>query len=97
MLTMHQFKRLCIDTKLILLEKHGIDLSLALFTKEEASLLYCLFDFYVKVVFRKASVQIKSVTCFTDVKKLEPFLSQINIDAVTILLAYNWKMKNRVQ
>ena len=89
MLTLHQFKRLCIDSKLILLDKHCIDLSLALFTKEEASLLFYLFDFYVKVVFKKASVQIKSVTCFKDVKKVEPFLEQVNIDDVTILLAYN--------
>ena len=86
LLSIHQYKRLSFYKKYDLLSKEGIDL-LALFTQEESKMLFALFNFYVEVVFDSCTNDIKSLCSFSGTKKIEPYLSQINIDELTILLA----------
>lgn len=86
MLSVQQFKRLSLIKKHYLLNKEGIDLS-AIFTRKESRILFSLYGFYVEVIFMRTSSEIKSLTCFTDLEKLEPYLEHINIDDLTILLS----------
>jgi hypothetical protein len=88
MLSIHQFRRLSLNQKLITLDRKAIDLSVALVTGTESRMLFSLYGFYVEVIFIKASPQIKMVRSFSSTKYLNPYLEQINIDDLTILLSF---------
>lgn len=85
-LSIHQYKRLSIHKKYSILNVEGIDL-LALFTRKQSKVLFSLYHFYVEVVFDRFTNEIRSLTCFTNAHKIEPYLEQINIDDLTILLS----------
>jgi len=87
MLSIHQFKRLNLKQKLFAIDRKGVDLSVALFAEKETSTLYWLNNFYVEIVFEKGTQRIESVRGFTDTKRLNPYLDQINIGELTILLS----------
>ena len=91
MLSIHQFKCLSQQQKLFAIDRAGTDLSLALFRKNESSLLFSFESFYVEVIFVKASRRIKKVRCFSTMKKLTRYLKQINIDDLTNLLSCSRK------
>ncbi|HVG16321.1 MAG TPA: hypothetical protein VM935_15225 [Chitinophagaceae bacterium] len=84
MKSIHQFKRLSMEQKLLAIDRGGIDLCLALFRTDESCMLYALQHFYVEIIFTKTCRHIKKIRCFTTVRELTPYLKQIDIDELTI-------------
>jgi hypothetical protein len=86
MIYLHEFRQLPVNKQYYILDKCGIELS-ALFTRKECKVLFSLYNFYVEILYLRASSEIKSLYAFSDVDRLEPYLEQINIDGLTILLS----------
>ena len=86
MIYLHEFRCLPVNKQFYILDKCGIELS-ALFTRKESKVLFSLYNFYVEIVYIRASSEIKSLLAFSDMDRLEPYLEQINIDGLTIILS----------
>ena len=86
MVYLHDFRQLPVNKQYYILDKCGIELS-ALFTRKEAKVLFSLYNFYVEIIYLRASREIKSLSSFLDVDRIEPYLEQINIDELTMILS----------
>ena len=89
MYTLHQFKGLANDAQLHQLNTDGVALDLAYTTQQTEAILFAYHDFYVEVIIALHSEDVLAIRCFKSVKKLEPFLAQIDIDEVNQLLSQN--------
>jgi hypothetical protein len=87
MYTFHRFKMLSGEQKLYVLSRHGIGLDLAYCTKDAEAVLFAYRDFYVELVVQKHYDEILAINCFHDVRKLEPYLHQVDITEICALLA----------
>jgi hypothetical protein len=88
MISIHQFKRWQPDVQLDYLNSYGVALGISLVRKDMEVILFSLHDFYVRISYKRKTNKIKEVSCFRSMKKLEPFLDQVNIDEIIILLSY---------
>lgn len=86
MYTFHRFKALSSDRQLEELSRHGIMLDLAYCIQNMEAVLFAYNDFYVEMVVQKYSDDIHSVRCFQSMKKLEPYLHQVDISEITDML-----------
>lgn len=83
----HRFKALPAEAKIEQLSLHGHSLDLAYSTRGAEAVLFAYGDFYVELVVETISDEILGITCFRSVKKLRPYLQQINISEINALLA----------
>jgi hypothetical protein len=88
MVTIHQFKNLRQEHQIDCLKEFGAFLDLYRKQEENIVALYALESFYVELHIAKRSDRILEIRSFSNVKKLSPYLEQVNINAVTTLLAY---------
>ena len=85
MIYLHEFRKLPVNKQYYILDKCGIELS-ALFNRQECKLLFSLDNFYVEIVYLRASSEIKSLFSFSDVDRLEPYLEVMLFRAIQELL-----------
>lgn len=88
MITFRQFKKLSADLQSNYLITEGVNLDLKLSKKNIEVALFAIHDFYVEVYFQHKTSEILRIQSFRTLKKLEPYLSQIDIDDITILLSW---------
>lgn len=87
--TLHQFKKLPAERQIEKLNKDGVPLDLACVSKSTEAVLFAYEDFYVEVVVDPGSDEILAIKCFRSMKKLDPYLVQIDIGDITDLLLLN--------
>jgi hypothetical protein len=86
MLSAHQFKQADIHFQISYVNNKGVCLNVCIHRGNVKVALYALDTFYVEVYYDVECNMINQVKCFTSLKKLEPYLGQINIDEITSLL-----------
>lgn len=87
---MYSFKRfqtLLPETQLHQLSLHGVSLDLAYCTNGAEAVLFAYHDFFVELVVETITDDILAINPFTSIKKLEPYLQQIDISEISALLA----------
>lgn len=87
MYSFHRFQNLPANLQIDQLSVHGIVLDLAHSIKGAEAVLFAYHDFYVELLMVKQTDEILSLRCFKSTKKLEPYLRQIDITEITVLLA----------
>lgn len=87
MYSIHRFRSLLPETQLHQLTLHAVSLDMAYDTGGTEAVLFAYNDFYVELVVEKITDEIHSVHCFSSLRKLEPYLHQIDISEITSLLA----------
>lgn len=87
MYTLQRFKALFPEKQLQQLTSHGISLDLAFCIDSTEAIVFAYNDFYVELVVEKVSDDIIAINCFRSVKKLTPYLHQVDISEITSLLA----------
>ena len=85
--TLHRFKQLSTERQVEELSLHGISFDLAYDTNGGEAVLFGYRDFYVELVVEKYTDEILALRCFRNSKKLTPYLSQIDISEISVLLA----------
>lgn len=85
--TFHHFKKLTAEKQLDELGRHGIPFDLIFCTNGFEAVLFGYHDFYVELIVEKYTDVILAIRCFCSIKKLAPYLPQINIFEITTLLA----------
>lgn len=88
MISFSQFKQLSPDLQSNYLITEGVNLDLKLTKRNIEVALFAVHDFYAEVYFQHKTSEILRITCFRSLKKLNPYLSQIDIDDITILLSW---------
>ncbi|HYO20901.1 MAG TPA: hypothetical protein VER36_00765 [Flavisolibacter sp.] len=86
MYSFHQYKKFCSERQIALLNRDGVPLDLACTSQSDEVVLFAYNDFYVELGVATHSDEIVFIRCFRSVKKLEPYLRQIDIDEITALL-----------
>lgn len=86
MYSFHQYKKFSSERQIELLNRDGVPLDLACATRSDEVVLFAYNDFYVELGVATQSDEIVFIRCFRSVKKLEPYLRQIDIDEITALL-----------
>ncbi|WP_121353383.1 hypothetical protein [Flavisolibacter nicotianae] len=89
MYTFYRFKALSSDMQIEELSRHGIMLDLAYTIQNREAVLFAYGDFYVEMVVQKYSDDIHAVRCFQSMKRLEPYLRQVDISEITDMLRCN--------
>jgi hypothetical protein len=87
MYSFHRFKMLPAEVQIDQLYLHGIGLDLACCSKGTEAVLFAYHDFYVELTVAKYTDEILSIQCFHSTRKLVPYLHQIDITEITVLLA----------
>lgn len=87
MYRLHQFKKLSTGLQIKQLEKHGIALDLAYTAKSTEAVLFAYHDFYVELIVEKYTDEILAVKSFKCLRKLDPYLRQVDISAIENLLS----------
>lgn len=82
----HQFKMLNTYVQITHLNESGISLDLYYSCGNREHVLFAYNNFYVELIVEKITDEIITLHCFQSVKKLSPYLDQINISPITILL-----------
>jgi hypothetical protein len=82
-----QFKALSTNLQINELNQRGIPLDLAYTTQNAEAVLFAYDDFYVELVVEKLADEIIAVRCFRSLKKLEPYLQQVDIREITSILS----------
>lgn len=85
-LSRHQFAALDPSIQAALVNYEGSDLGLRFYNGNHCVLLYSLFDFYVEIWQTRRTKQLKRIASFTSYKRLDHFLSSIDISFVNALL-----------
>ena len=85
MISVHKFRHADTQSKSRYLNGHGVNLNLYIHKEDAIVSLYDLHGYYVEVYYEKGSNMIKQINCFTSLKKLDPFIKQINIDKLISL------------
>lgn len=88
MLTIHRFKNLIQEEQIDVMRQYGVHLDLYRQTVECLIALYALEDFYIELHIARHTDHILTIKSFSGTKKLAPYLDQVNIDPLTILLSY---------
>ena len=86
MYSFHLYKSFPAELQIQELSHHGIGLDLAYDTKGAEAVLFAYNDFYVELVVEKFNDEILSIKCFRSIKKLDPYLKQIDITEINPLL-----------
>lgn len=87
MYSFHRFKRLPADVQTDELCRHGVALDLAYAVHAAEAVLFAYDNFYVELVVERQTDEILSLKCFKSLKKLAPYLPQIDIGEITALLS----------
>lgn len=87
MYSIHLFKRLLPDAQSDELCRHGIALDLAHTVRSAEAVLFAYNNFYVELVVERYTDEILAIKCFKSLKRLEPYLPQIDIGEITALLS----------
>lgn len=82
-----RFSKLSTEQQIHQLSLHGIALDLAYCTQGAEAVLFAYYDFYVELVVEKYIDEILSIKSFRSVRKLAPYLHQVDITEITALLA----------
>jgi hypothetical protein len=85
-LSRHQFAALDHSVQAALVNYEGVDLGLCFYNGSHCVLLYSLFDFYVEIWQTRRTKQLKKIASFTSYKRLDHFLSSLDISFVNVLL-----------
>lgn len=80
------FKALDNEAQIEELSLRGIALDLTYAIADTEAVLFAYNDFYVELVVEKISDEIISLRCFKSVRKLAPYLHQIDIGEISVLL-----------
>lgn len=86
MISFLQFNRRDIQSKSNYLNNHGVCLNMSIHRGVFIVTLFDLHGFYVEVCYEKETNMISRINSFASLKKLEPFLKQINIEEIILLL-----------
>ena len=86
MYSFHCFKGLGIELQMEALSLCGIPLDLACVIGSTEAVLFAYNDFYVELVVEKITDEIISLHCFKSIGKLSPYLHQIDIGEISVLL-----------
>lgn len=78
----YRFKALPKDVQLDELNRHGVELDLSCTVATAEAVLFAYNGFYVELLVQKHTDEILNLTCFKSMKKLEPYLSQVDISDV---------------
>jgi 16S rRNA U1498 N3-methylase RsmE len=86
--TLNQFNRLSNAQKYALIEDHGVYLEVARLEAGQKVCLFSMFDnrFYVEVFYDQKKDRLLKASAFSSYKKLDLYLSEINIQALYHLL-----------
>lgn len=87
MYRLHQFKKLPTALQLEQLNQHGVALDLAYTAKSVEAVLFSYHDFYVELIVEKFREEVLAVKSFKCLRKLEPYLVQVDISAIKFLLS----------
>jgi hypothetical protein len=87
MYSFQHFKRLLPERQLRQLSFHAVDLDLVRCNGSTEAVVFSYNDFYVELVMQKITDEIHSIHCFRSLRKLEPYLQQVDISGITALLA----------
>lgn len=87
MFTFSQFRALPPDLQYEELGCLGVSLDLACTTANAEALLFAYADFYVELVVAKHTDEILALRCFKSIRKLAPYLHQIDLSDIHPLLS----------
>ena len=85
-LTLNQFDTLCEEEKIILIDDHGVYLDVYRRSEGCKVGLFKLWGFYCEVWFQKKSNKMQKVKAFSNYKKLDLYLDQVDINAIYSML-----------
>jgi hypothetical protein len=87
MYSLRQFKKLAGEAQVEQLNSRAVPLDLAHTAKGTEAVLFAYNGFYVELVVEKYADAILAVKCFKSLKRLEPYLHQVDISEITDLLS----------
>ena len=82
-----RFKQLPVEVQIEQLNRKGVALDLACHVKTAEAVLFAYADFYVELIVAAHTDEILALKPFKSLKKLEPYLSQVDIGEITSLLS----------
>lgn len=85
-LSRHEFAALDLSIQAALVNYEGVDLCTHYYRGNQCVLLYSLFDFYVEIWQTRRSKQLAKIVSFSSYKRLDMFLTSIDISYVNDLL-----------
>lgn len=89
MYSFHQFSRLPAEVQLDELNAAGVALDLAYSLQAAEAVLFAYDDFYVEMLVARHTDEILALKSFRSLKRLEPFLHQVDISEITVLLSWS--------
>ncbi|HET7896055.1 MAG TPA: hypothetical protein VFL47_00245 [Flavisolibacter sp.] len=81
-----RFKNLKNGKQIDQLSEHGVPLDLSYQQENTEVVLFAYNDFYVELVVIKYTDEILALQCFKSLKKLKPYLHQVDISEIMPLL-----------
>ena len=85
MYRLSQFTRLPEELRIHELKAEGIVLDLVYSSNNKDAVLFAYNDFYVEIITRNHTDEILTVRCFRTFKRLEPYLSQVDISDLLMM------------
>lgn len=82
----HSFKRLPADVQIDQLSVNGVALDLAYTVRSTEAVLFAYNNFYVELIVERYIDEILALKCFKSLKRLEPYLQQVDISEISVLL-----------
>jgi hypothetical protein len=82
MVTLGNFKKLDYEVQLHFLYGSGVNLELYRTINEQEVVLYSLGNFYVEIYFNSQITRVLQLKPFHSVKKLEPYLPNVDISEI---------------
>lgn len=86
MYTFKQFNALSNELQIDELAQHGVSLDPDCKLQGSEAVLFAYSDFYVELVVIKHTDEILSINCFQNLNRLAPYLEQIDISEINVLL-----------
>lgn len=87
MYSLRQFKRLPTSVQMAQLNRNGVPLDLAYQVKTVETVLFAYNDFYVELLVAAHTDEILCLKVFKSLRKLAPYLPQVDISSITALLS----------
>lgn len=85
--SLRRFQSLSLYQKLRFLHDHATPLKINYQAASTEADLYCYSDYYIELIAESRTNEVLRVNAFRSLKKLMPYLSQIDIGEITVLLS----------
>jgi hypothetical protein len=81
-----EFTSLDMQLQFFLTKAEGVDLDTCIYKDNYRIALYSLYDFYVELWYNRTTKKLQKVTAFNSYKKLDTYLTSIDLTSIDNLL-----------